>query len=234
MRTECDDLIMNRAKRAAIFVTFFIACASVALLVASLGTKHWAQARAKRIKNPAESQGKIHFGLFGGKKELNVAYGWRTYDIDVIDLLKHEPEFLSFELWLGTLIFVCMGLLFSSLSGLFAVINTVTAASRRLTKFTGLYLWNFLSVLCDVIAICFWTAQFFMNIQYSVLSREDRDNEWTSENMAELGYSFWFVVGAAGTSFVNIIVIFIVNMDKDVETIIPVLEEKTNGVVMLY
>lgn len=54
----------------------------MALLVASLGTKHWVTARAKRLKNPLESDGKIHFGLFDGKKELNVAYGWRTYDID--------------------------------------------------------------------------------------------------------------------------------------------------------
>jgi hypothetical protein len=50
-------------------------------LVAALGTKFWIVARARRVSNPEESDGRIHFGLFDGKKELNVAYGWRTYDI---------------------------------------------------------------------------------------------------------------------------------------------------------
>ncbi|XP_057654909.1 uncharacterized protein LOC130893118 [Diorhabda carinulata] len=225
---------MSYFKKGMIFITFFVACISMALLVAGLGTKHWVNARAKRIRNPLESDGKIHFGLFDGKKELNVAYGWRTYEIDVINLLKYEPEFLSYGFWIGTTTAVCSGLLFSGLSALFAAINTVTTTSRCLTKVTGLYFWNFLAVVSDVLAVCLWIAQFFLHIQYSVLSREDRDNEWTSENMAELGYSFWFVVGAAVSSFINIIILVIANTEREVDTIIPVLEEKTNGAIMLY
>jgi hypothetical protein len=64
-----------------IFVTFFGSCLGIALLVAALGTKFWVVARARRVSNPEESDGRIHFGLFEGKKELNVAYGWRTYDV---------------------------------------------------------------------------------------------------------------------------------------------------------
>lgn len=41
-------------------------------------------------------------------------------------------------------------------------------------------------------------------------------------------------MGAAVASFVNVIVIFIANSEKDVENVVPVLEEKTNGVIMLY
>ena len=43
-----------------------------------------------------------------------------------------------------------------------------------------------------------------------------------------------FVVGAAVASFVNIIIVFIANSEKEVDTVIPVLEEKTNGAIMLY
>jgi hypothetical protein len=89
-------------------------------------------------------------------------------------------------------------------------------------------------VVADVVAIGFWIAQFYLRVQYNVLSREDRDNDWTSKDMAELGYSFWFVVGAAVASFVNIIIIFIANSEKEVDTVVPVLEEKTNGAIMLY
>lgn len=45
---------------------------------------------------------------------------------------------------------------------------------------------------------------------------------------------FRFVVGAAVVSFVNIIIILIGNSEKDVQTVVPVLEEKTNGAIMLY
>lgn len=73
---------MNVFRRGMIFLTFIGSCFAIALLVASLGTKQWVNARAKRTSNPHESDGKIQFGLFDGKKELNVAYGWRTYDIN--------------------------------------------------------------------------------------------------------------------------------------------------------
>nr|CAD7439878.1 unnamed protein product [Timema bartmani] len=73
---------MTLFKRGMIFVTFFGSCLSLGLLVAALGTKYWVVAHAKRVTNPEESDGKINFGLFQGRKELNVAYGWRTYQID--------------------------------------------------------------------------------------------------------------------------------------------------------
>lgn len=73
---------MSTFRRGMIFLTFIGSCFAIALLIASLGTKQWINSGAKRTTNPQESDGKIHFGLFDGKKELNVAYGWRTYDID--------------------------------------------------------------------------------------------------------------------------------------------------------
>lgn len=68
---------MNVFKRGMIFVTFFGSCFAIALLLASLGTRQWVVARAKSSKNP-DSDGRVQLGLFDGKKELNVAYGWRT------------------------------------------------------------------------------------------------------------------------------------------------------------
>lgn len=70
---------MNLYKRGMIFVTFLGSCLSIALLAAAMGTKYWVVSKAKRTPNPMESDGIVHFGLFQGEKELNVAYGWRTY-----------------------------------------------------------------------------------------------------------------------------------------------------------
>ncbi|GLH02875.1 uncharacterized protein GBIM_08828 [Gryllus bimaculatus] len=88
---------MTMFKRGMIFVTFFLSCLIIALLVAALGTKYWIVARARRISNPEESDGRINFGLFEGKKELNVAYGWRTYEIKSLVTFLSAP-FKQFEI----------------------------------------------------------------------------------------------------------------------------------------
>ncbi|KOB65282.1 Clarin-3 [Operophtera brumata] len=62
---------LNLFKRSMIFATFFGSCLCIALIVASLGTTHWIDARARRTSNPEESEGRISFGLFEGHKELN-------------------------------------------------------------------------------------------------------------------------------------------------------------------
>lgn len=43
----------------------------------------------------------------------------------------------------------------------------------------------------DAAAVGFWVTQFYLKIRDNVMTREDRDNMWTSQGMAELGYSFW-------------------------------------------
>lgn len=69
---------MNVYKRGMIFVTFLGCCLALGLLVGALGTPYWAVSSAVRIPNPDNSDGAINFGLFAGRKSLNVAYGWRT------------------------------------------------------------------------------------------------------------------------------------------------------------
>ncbi|KAH9643469.1 hypothetical protein HF086_017250 [Spodoptera exigua] len=75
---------LNLFKRSMIFATFFGSCLCIALIVASLGTTHWIDARARKTSNLLESEGRISFGLFEGRKELNPAYGWRIYDFSVL------------------------------------------------------------------------------------------------------------------------------------------------------
>ena len=72
-----------------LFVTFFGCCFAIALMTAALGTKHWFEADAKQRslskKNDFEfrpnSTGHIHFGLFLGKKSLNVGFGERIHKV---------------------------------------------------------------------------------------------------------------------------------------------------------
>lgn len=80
-RKPVDPAMTSMFRRGTIFATFFLSLIGGGLVCAALVTQHWVEAKAWRTPNPQESAGKIHFGLLNGKKELNVAYGWRTYHI---------------------------------------------------------------------------------------------------------------------------------------------------------
>lgn len=218
-----------------IFVTFFGSCLGISLLVAALGTKYWVVARARRVSNPDESDGRINFGLFEGKKELNVAYGWRTYDISVLELMRTDREFLLYGLWVATVACLAGGLLFAGLSAVFAVINTATTPIGAVTGVPGLFLWNTLAMFCNLCAVSLWAVQFYQKLQYNVLSLEDRNNMWRSEHMSTYGYSFWFVVGSIVVHLVNIAAIYIGTREsRDRKSPQPMIEEKSNGAIMLY
>lgn len=63
-------------------MSFLTCCAALALLLAALTTQHWIVGRAHRQTNSNLSDGRIQFGLFYGLKNLNVGYGWRSYEIN--------------------------------------------------------------------------------------------------------------------------------------------------------
>jgi hypothetical protein len=46
-------------------------------------------------------------------------------------------------------------------------------------------------VVFSVTAMVAWIVQFHLRLRSNVLVQEDRDNHWTSEGRAYLGYSFW-------------------------------------------
>ncbi|XP_063228603.1 clarin-2 [Bacillus rossius redtenbacheri] len=226
---------MNFFKRGMIFVTFFGSCLVLGLIVAALGTKFWVVARAKRVSNPDESDGRINFGLFQGRKDLNVAYGWRTYPIDMLELMRTDRELLVHGLWVGTVGCLAASLLFVTLAAVFAVINTATTPAGALAGAPGLFVWNCAALVLNVTAVALWGVQFFQKLQHNVMSQEDRDNQWYSEHMASLGYSFWFVVAAVVMLTVNIVVLYVgVARTREKKSPEPMLEEKTNGAIMLY
>lgn len=73
-----------------IFITFFGCCFAIALAAAAMSTKFWLEAEAiQRRINPDKtlevrpnSTGHVNFGLFKGRKSLNVGFGTRLHHFD--------------------------------------------------------------------------------------------------------------------------------------------------------
>ncbi|KAK9501230.1 hypothetical protein O3M35_011982 [Rhynocoris fuscipes] len=134
---------MNLYRHGMIFSTFLGSCLCIGLLAAALGTRYWIVSKAIRLNN-SKSYGEIFFGLFEGERDLNVGYGTRQYPINVPSEMS---EMMIYSLWLGTVVCMCAGIIFSAAAAVFAVINTATTPIGILTGIPGLYIWNILSKL---------------------------------------------------------------------------------------
>ncbi|KAJ8715506.1 hypothetical protein PYW07_009988 [Mythimna separata] len=219
---------LNLFKRSMIFATFFGSCLCIALIVASLGTTHWIDARARRTSNPLESEGRISFGLFEGRKELNFGYGWRNHDFSV----KAGTHPARRWAWCGTTALLAASLLSA---GGACVLAALGSAARARCSPKPLLVSNSLAVLFSLGAIAVWLTEYFLRLQHNVMSDEDLANTWSSADTADLGLSFWLVVSASIAAFVNDVCILIAMADgRDIDTIAPALEEKVNGAIMLY
>ncbi|XP_073963603.1 uncharacterized protein [Choristoneura fumiferana] len=219
---------LNLFKRSMIFATFFGSCLCIALIVASLGTTHWIDARARRTSNPLDSEGRISFGLFEGHKELNFGYGWRSHDFSV----KAGTHPARRWAWCGTAAQLGAALVSS---GGACVLAALGSAARIRCQPRPLVVSNSLAVLFTLGAIAVWLTEYFLRLQHNVMSDEDLANTWNSDGTADLGLSFWLVVAAAITAFANNVCILVAMADeRDADTVAPALEEKVNGAIMLY
>ncbi|KAG8234231.1 hypothetical protein J437_LFUL007736 [Ladona fulva] len=166
--------------------------------------------------------------------------------IAVMEILKEEYDFLIWGLWVATIGCLSLAMIFSVIAAAFAVINTAITPVSTITGIVGLYFWNSLagtrvlkgmstSFIFNLAAVITWTIQFHQKLKDNVMTQEDLAINWSSRDMAHLGYSFWFVVGAVVVSVLNIIVIYFgANRPREKKGSNPVTEEKANGAIMLY
>ncbi|XP_017887531.1 uncharacterized protein LOC108629397 [Ceratina calcarata] len=231
-----DPRMTSMFRRGTIFATFFLSLLGGGLVCAALVTQHWVEARPLRTPNPQESAGRVHFGLLQGKKELNVAYGWRTYHISVPQMIKQDPTVMSWGLWISTLTTTSAALVTAALAALLAVLNTATSPRSKILSDPGVYFINILTLLMCMASTSTWLAQYYTKLYFNVLPKEDIDNMWTSEGSAELGYSFWLVVCAGVVHLISIALVGWGSGRDKIERLetIPALEEKTAAAIMLY
>ena len=117
--------MVSLRQRSVIFCTFLLACLGLALLAGGLGTRYWIVAQAEREANN-KSAGFIHFGLFQGTKRLDHGFGERVYPMDIVDILYRERTFMVKELWVGTIVCICVAMLFGIIAAFAAIVNTAS------------------------------------------------------------------------------------------------------------
>lgn len=217
-----------------VFITFFGCCFAIALMAAAMSTRFWLEAEAVQQRvgpdNTLEvrpnSTGHVNFGLFKGRKSLNVGFGTRLHSFDV------NSVFMNYGLWVGTIVCLSLGMVFAVVGALFAVINTATTPVEAITGVPGLYLWNGLAALFNLICVILWAVQYHKYLTHNVLLYDAVDG-WTTENNEVFGYSYWLVVVAIFVHVVNIGIIFMGTYEPKIKEQLQAPDPK-GGNIMLY
>jgi membrane-bound metal-dependent hydrolase YbcI (DUF457 family) len=83
-----------------------------------------------------------------------------------------------------------------------------------------------------------WLMEYFLRLKSNVLTPEEVQNGWTSENRSQFGYSYYFVVLAFVLHLVNIFLVSIVQSETwtshNNEAAKRHARSVCEGVIMLY
>lgn len=139
---------------------------------------------------------------------------------------------MSQSLWAGTIACLSLGLLFAVLGAVFAVVNTATTPVEAITGIPGLYIWNGLAALFELVAVICWAVQFSSNLTHNVLI-VDSLGGWTTEGGEALGYSFWLVVVAVVVHCANCALIGFGTYEPKVKEKLQE-PDKANNDILLY
>ncbi|KAF6209494.1 hypothetical protein GE061_015241 [Apolygus lucorum] len=150
-----------------------------------------------------------------------------------LNVPQEMSALMVYSYWLGTVCCMAAGIVFSSVSAVLAVVNSATTPIWTITGVPGLYLWNIVSILFQGGAVALWATLYFRQLQFSIMTSDDR---WSTEGRAFFGLSFWLVVASIGVQIINVIFIYSATSDmrQKKKAAKPVIEEKTNGAIMLY
>lgn len=91
-----------------------------------------------------------------------------------------------------------------------------------------------------MIAFVCWLVQFYEYLTHNVLTLADRhENAWYSNGLAQLGHSFYFVLGAMFIVLLNLVLLTMaVRLERQERRRgrhdDPAYDEKQQGAIMLY
>lgn len=146
--------------------------------------------------------------------------------------IPENLEYMDYGLWVGTIACLSAGLLMAVVGALFAIVNTATTPVEAITGIPGLYVWNGLAAVCDMLTVILWAVQFHKHLTDNVLLYDANDG-WTTKGMEVFGYSFWLVVVAIFVHVANIVIIAIGTWEPKKKGHLQAPETK-GGNIMLY
>ncbi|XP_033757242.1 clarin-2-like isoform X2 [Pecten maximus] len=209
---------MGETKKGFVGFTIFVSLAAIGLVVGAFVTEHWISAFAQKTNNTLTKNatvetdgtlkftGNITFGLFAGTRFVNYGVGARRQTIEVKEEL-YEFGLFPYGLWVATIVLSSLGMAWGLVSIGFSIFNIVGKPIETITGPMGLYLWNGLALLFSALGMVMYLVLYFRYYKYNVLPLEDRLAHFSTEDNANLDYSFYLLVGATGLYLINLLLL---------------------------
>ncbi|GAB6025228.1 hypothetical protein CHUAL_010649 [Chamberlinius hualienensis] len=224
----------------------FVCLIAIGLIGTSLGTDYWIYQdyRNASVINASDPNTDpvtdilyhINMGLFSGYLDSHFAAVIDRGPFQVKFMNDRYEGFINFGLWISTMLFVCLGIVFALVTVIFSMVNTFTTPIEQITGIFGLYVWNNLACLFTVTGMMTFVGLYIGNLKHVFISLED-DIHFYIEEPSTIGYSFYLVVGASALLLINNIFVFLSTYKVESKKHLPDIlgqEGSTDGQIMLY
>lgn len=169
----------------------------------------------------AVNYGNIKFGLIWGTKQYDYGYGLRDENTFIVYDEYSPDNFVETDRKnfipgiITTLCFIGIATIFTALSVIFSLLNTMTVPIQTIHGPHGLYIWNGIAAGCGLVALIVYTAIFKTSIDDNIQSPDERNFQFQDGETAKVGYSFWVLLGAVILVLANIGIIFLAQRASD-------------------
>lgn len=110
---------------------------------------------------------------------------------------ERRKLFINASLYITTLFFLVLALVFSFLSGIFSALNVVINPVYMLFSVPGLYIWNAVAAFSSILTLIVWAAQNgSLADNFAVQDTLRLEYPYDSTGLSSMGYSFYLIIGS--------------------------------------
>uniref|UniRef100_A0A1L8DA18 Putative conserved plasma membrane protein n=1 Tax=Nyssomyia neivai TaxID=330878 RepID=A0A1L8DA18_9DIPT len=117
-----------------------------------------------------------------------------------------EKQFINAGLWLTTILFLCITIIFTFLCTVQSLANILSNPVWSIFSVYGLYIWNGLAIGFAVLTLILYGSLFAVYIRYNIAVRHTLtiNTILSSDGLASLGFSYWILFGPIVLHSINI------------------------------
>ncbi|XP_055337494.1 uncharacterized protein LOC129587672 [Paramacrobiotus metropolitanus] len=121
-------------------------------------------------------------------------------------ILEHPGE-PSFWLWISTVIFLSLAILFALFAAIATLVNVIYVPISDIAGIQGVYVWNAIASLSTLTTLCIWAGMYYSHLRYNILPVIVIGWGGTTCGLAYHGNAVWIILAALLIFILNIAVI---------------------------
>ncbi|KAK6765791.1 hypothetical protein RB195_025607 [Necator americanus] len=184
------------SRKIAIFIALIFYLLSLSLVVCSFLTEYWVISGVSSENGEVTGRSRVNVGLLSGMRELDWGLGVRYIPFSVLGEIQSDVSFYNRILWIFILFFIALGILWICVGIVTSILSSFTPQQDSIAGPIGIYLWSLLALLSLTASCIMFYIQFHTTMQKNLLTAEQIQAGYSTQGLAKLGSSFYFMLGA--------------------------------------